>query len=267
MKSCLNEATVMYAPLEADVRGSAKAGFAGIELWWAKVDRYLQAHSVDSLRRLIDENGVAVASLCPFRIWPFRDSEPAREEFKTAIELAPRIGCRLLVVCGDYQPARLTRPEAMGALAAELSRMAELAKEAGLSLAVEAIGMHTLVRGPAEALELIGLSGNPANVGVAMDTFHYFRSQVSDREILRTPVERLLMVHINDSEDGAINELSDSNRVYPGRGVLPLRHYLELLNKLGYEGYLSVELFNPAYWKDDPQEVLATSFSSLKNYL
>jgi sugar phosphate isomerase/epimerase len=44
-------------------------------------------------------------------------------------------------------------------------------------------------------------------------------------------------------------QIDDSDRVYPGDGVAPLPELLRTLQKIRFEGFLSVELFNPQYWQ------------------
>ena len=267
MRSCFNEATTMPNSLENDVIKAAKVGFDGIELWWEKIEKYLQKHSADDLKDLLIKNKIVPVSICPLRIWPFRNSEPARKEFSRAVDVSSKIGCDLVIVCPDFQPASLTREEAMRVHATELKDMAKYAHNFGIRLAIEPIGMHTLVPGPMQALELIKLAGNPSNVGLLMDTFHYFRSQITDKEIETIPVEKLYIVHVNDSEDGPINELSDANRLYPGLGVLPLEKYFNLLSKLKYQGFVSVEIFRPEYWNEAYDEVIEKSYSQLMKYI
>jgi sugar phosphate isomerase/epimerase len=41
----------------------------------------------------------------------------------------------------------------------------------------------------------------------------------------------------------------------PGDGSLPLREFLAEVKRRGYQGALSLELFNRAYWQMDPYEV------------
>ena len=161
MKSCINGATTMPYTLEEDISAAAQAGFDGIEIWWDKLVVFLEHHSASELRALLAENSLIPASVCPLRIWPFRDSEPARQEFREALDIAPQIGCSLLAVCPDFQPARLTREQALAIHAEELAGMARLAADAGIRLTVEAIGGHTLVPGPTEALQLIEMAGAP----------------------------------------------------------------------------------------------------------
>ena len=262
MKSCVNGATTMPYALDQDIDAAARAGFEGLEIWWDKLVAYLEDHSTDDLKQLLKDNDLTPVGICPLRIWPFRDSEPARQEFREAVRIAPQIGCNLLAVCPDFQPARLTREQALAIHAKELAGMAQLAAEHGVRLSIEPIGGHTLVPGPAEALQLIEMAGAPENVGILMDTFHYFRSGVTDQDIQAIPIDMLDIIHVNDCEDGALNELTDAHRLFPTRGVIPARQ-LSLLKDKGYDGFLSVEVFRPEYWERPIEAIMDKSYSTL----
>jgi len=58
--------------------------------------------------------------------------------------------------------------------------------------------------------------------------------------------------------------ISDQYRVYPGDGVAPIRYALQAMLRNGFEGVLSLELFNREYWAQDPNIVAATGLAKLK---
>ena len=71
--------------------------------------------------------------------------------------------------------------------------------------------------------------------------------------------------HVNDyPADPPREKIADRDRVYPGDGVAPLGKMLRDLKGLGFRGMLSLELFNPTYWKQDPLEVAKTGLTKLK---
>jgi 2-keto-myo-inositol isomerase len=267
LKTCLNGATTMPYTLEEDTAAAHDAGFDGLEIWWDKLTNYLNNHSPAHLKDLLTTQKLHPVAICPLTIWPFRDTEQARQTFREAVEIAPQIGCDLLIVCPDFQPARLTRDEALRIHASELRDMARLASENGLKLAIEPIGGHTLVPGSAEALQLIEMAGEPTNVGILVDTFHYFRSGVSDEELAAIPLEKLFIIHVNDCEDGALNELTDAQRLYPTLGIIPLKQKLSILVDKGYDGYLSVEIFRPAYWDQPVEKTAHEAYTYLKKLM
>ena len=64
------------------------------------------------------------------------------------------------------------------------------------------------------------------------------------------------MFHFNDAPaQPAREEQSDVGRVYPGDGILDLGQMIAILKDAGYTGVISLELFNPNYWEQDPAEV------------
>src|SRR5690606_17954333 len=54
------------------------------------------------------------------------------------------------------------------------------------------------------------------------------------------------------------DELKDADRVYPGDGILPLPEILRDLKATGFKGCVSLELYNPNYWKEDLAKVART---------
>ena len=70
--------------------------------------------------------------------------------------------------------------------------------------------------------------------------------------------------HLNDYPDIPRKEIKDGDRVHPGLGVAPLGQFFKDLWSTGYRGALSIELFNPEYWKQDPLKVAKTSLDRTK---
>ena len=70
--------------------------------------------------------------------------------------------------------------------------------------------------------------------------------------------------HVNDYPKIARDKIVDADRVYPGDGIAPLKDVFAALRKSGYAGYVSLELFNRDYWKQDPHEVAKTGLAKTK---
>jgi len=58
--------------------------------------------------------------------------------------------------------------------------------------------------------------------------------------------------------------IGDRDRVYPGDGIAPLTQIIRDLYANGGRAFLSLELFNPNYWKQDPLEVAKTGLAKMK---
>ncbi len=59
-------------------------------------------------------------------------------------------------------------------------------------------------------------------------------------------------------------EIKDEHRVYPGDGVAPIGDVLRTMVDNGFDGALSLELFNRSYWEQDPNVVAATGLAKMK---
>jgi sugar phosphate isomerase/epimerase len=57
------------------------------------------------------------------------------------------------------------------------------------------------------------------------------------------------------------------NRIYPGDGILPLHDLLRDLKQIGYDGPLSLELFNRKHWKQDPFVVAKTGLRKMRQLI
>ena len=71
--------------------------------------------------------------------------------------------------------------------------------------------------------------------------------------------------HVNDYPASPSRaNIRDADRVYPGDGVAPLDEILQTLTQIGFQGALSLELFNPNYWKQDAAVVARTGLLKMK---
>ncbi|MEK7856160.1 MAG: sugar phosphate isomerase/epimerase, partial [Acidobacteriota bacterium] len=102
--------------------------------------------------------------------------------------------------------------------------------------------------------KIVDLVGRES-VGNVMDTYHFYAGGSSYEAIDRLDPKKLFIFHINDAEDLPKEELNDSKRLYPGLGILPISEIKARLDGIGYDGPVSVEIFRPEYWEQDPFEV------------
>jgi 2-keto-myo-inositol isomerase len=268
MKICLN--TVTVGPdhsLEAIIDQMGRWGYAGIEIEAGRLGAALGRAPVEEVRRWLDDQGIAPASLMA---WPFRvdgDLSGLLDDIRRHGELARALGApTLLVFAGQAGPAD---PAARGDFLRRAGEAARAYAEAAgeeVTISLEPIGGSDWLGTPEHALAIADASGHP-RVGIMMDFFHYYRSSVPASSVAAIPVDRLFIVHADDCEDCPVAELNDSHRVYTGEGILPLRPRLRLLRGMGYRGHLSIELFNRAYWQAPLEEVVERCYRGLARLL
>ncbi len=267
MKTCFNTITAgLDRRLEDILEASSAVGFDGVELDLRHIEPALpRIGGLDGLKAMLQRLRLAPVSVMAFNLAPFEKGTEAFERYQRGGAVAKAIGApMLLTYCAEAIPEGMTKEGALDAAAARTAKLADAV--APVAVTLEPIGRTALMGGPAEALDIMRRSGR-ANVGVMMDTFHYYRGGISDADILAIPRDKLLIVHVNDSEDRPVEQLRDGHRLHVGHGILPLAHDLKLWQQIGYDGYLSVEIFREEYWAQSVEQVVRETKEALDAWL
>lgn len=259
MKLALNGATTMTADLETDIRSAAAAGFDLVELRSNKLYDYLESHSVDDLKALLEETGIGVLSINTLEHITWRSDEDyaaVKDECEKLSAISAAIGCPyVLSVPGALRQGPKTDEETIEESVRVLNELADIAEPHGIKIGFEFLGeagnsVQTLDLG-SKIVDLVGRN----SVGNVIDTYHFYAGSSSWEALEKLDPKKLFIFHINDAEDLPKEELNDSKRLYPGLGILPIARMKETLDKIGYEGPASVEIFRPEYWERDPYDV------------
>ncbi len=258
MRLGFHGATSMTSDLETDVAASAYAGFLALELWGTKIDKYLAGHSLDDLKALLTEKGVAPMSINSIEFITFRGDEypKIRARCRELCQIAQAIGCPTVVVVPSPTPSRETTwEEIVDEHVKVLRDLSDIAGEYGVKLSFELLGFGWCsVRTPRGAWEIVQKTGR-ANVGLVVDCAHLYGGGGLFGEIDAVDLAHVFTFHLDDLEDLPKEAITDAKRLLPGLGVIPLDDICRRLQKLGYDGDCSVELFRPEYWAWDPKEL------------
>jgi 2-keto-myo-inositol isomerase len=257
----INGATTMEATLPKDITAASAAGFGALEIWAAKMDAYLTEHSVDELRALFDGAGVQPASINSIEFITFRPPDEYREiqhRCRELCKLAQALGCEAIVVVPSPTPEGVNWQEIERESVRVLHELAEIAAPYGVKLAFEFLGFGWCsVRTLGQCWEIVQET-NRANVGLVIDTCHFYAGGSKLEAIRQVDPAKILIFHINDVEERPLDTIEDAHRLLPGEGVIPLDSILAALKSTSFDGLCSIELFRPEYWERDPTE-LATA--------
>src|SRR6185295_18833872 len=100
-----------------------------------------------------------------------------------------------------------------------------------------------------------------------LDAFHYYvgPSKPDDLGLLRR--ENLFHVQLSDVADVPREFATDSQRILPGDGDIPLTPLVDRLREIQYDGYVSVELLNPQIWQIPPRQFGEIAMTALRKVL
>jgi len=252
MELGLNGATTLTSDLATDIQVAGRAGFDFLEIWAAKLLGYLERGGLAALRKDLRRAGVRPATLNSVERITFNDpSGHVRmlEDFRRFCRVAEAIGCGTILVVPSPRPPRTSRTAVERESVRVLRLLSREAASFGVRVAYEFLGFADCsVNTLAQCAAIVEAVGRP-NVGVVLDTFHFYAGGSSLASLRAIDPRRIFMVHLNDVERAPRRKLHDALRLFPGRGVLPVVPILRELDAIGYHGDISVEIFRPQYWR------------------
>jgi sugar phosphate isomerase/epimerase len=265
---CFNTSTVRgkQLPLLEVIEIAARAGYAAVEPWIDEVEKYQAGGgSLKNLAKRIRDHGLVVADAIAFPEWVV-DDEAARkkglEKAKRAMDLVRQIGGSRIAA----PPAGATNQADLNLLkAAERYRtLLEIGDSIGVVPQVEVWGFSKALGRLGEAA-LVAIESHHPRACVLADVFHLYKGGSGYEGLRLLSAQAMQVIHMNDyPADPPRATITDAYRVYPGDGVAPLKAMLRELRRIGFAGYLSLELFNPTYYKQDAFEVARTGLAKMR---
>ncbi len=271
--------------LERALEAIAEAGYQGAEvladkpLLWVPE---MPAGTAARIRRSFEHLGLGVSGVNGFtcsgywgdREGPpgqnfgpgFTDPNPELRRFKLdytrkVLDFAAEVGAPGVTVGAGYPPEGMARTEAWKLLVDGLWEVVHYAEKLGVCMNLEY--EPDLLVGTAEHARKLLSEIDSSSFGLNFDIGH---SWVADEEVIpqiREFADRIHGVHV---EDIASDE--KGRRVHyhlvPGDGEMPLAGILQTLFDVGYDGFLTVELYNHSH---HPVEVTRESIKRLRELL
>jgi len=271
MELGLNGATTLKADLATDIAVAGKAGFDFVEIWAAKLMGYLEAGGLPALRRDLRRAGVRAATLNSVERVTFNDpSGHVRmlEDFQRFCRVAEAIDCETVLVVPSPRPKGISLAAIERESVRVLRELSGIAKPYGVRLAYEFLGFaDCTVNTLAQCAAIVEKVARP-NVGLVLDTFHFFAGGSRLASIRQVDPGKIFIVHVNDVERAPRRKMHDALRLFPGKGIIPLASIFRALKAIGYTGRFSVEIFRPQYWNRPPlqvaREARATTLAALR---
>lgn len=265
---CLNTSTIsgQKKPLPEMVEIAAKAGYDAIEPWIRDIDQYVQSGgSVRDLAKRIRDLGLTVEDAIGFPEWIVDDDgrrAKGLEEARRAMALVRELGGQRLAA----PPVGATneRLADLGRATDRYRALCELGDRMDVTPMVELWGFSKTLNRLGETALVAVEAGHP-RASVLADVYHLHKGGSSPEGLKLLSAAALPIFHMNDypaTPERA--KIVDADRIYPGDGVAPLGAILRSLQGIGFQGALSLELFNRDYWKQDALLVARTGLEKMK---
>ena len=166
---------------------------------------------------------------------------------KYAAEIGAKRCATWIMPCSDS----LTWEENFELHRLRLRKCSEILEKYDIRLGLEFVGPATLRKGKKyefihnldQMLELCDAIGTD-NMGLLIDIFHWDTARQTNGDWTKITNKQVVLVHINDAPDVAIEDQEDQIRKLPGEtGVLKISEFFNGLKSIGYDGPVIAEPF------------------------
>ncbi len=248
--------------LNEKLEAIAAAGFKSVEIF--ENDLLSYNGTPTDVRRMIEDLGLKTITFQPFRDFEGMPEARRARIFQRAerkFDLMHELGCDLLMICSNVSP------ESLGGIdraAADLHEIGDRAAKRGMRVAFEALSWGRHIHDYRDAWEAVRRADHPA-VGLVLDSFHILARRTDLGGMRAIPRDRIFLVQMADAPLLQMDYLSWSRhyRNFPGQGDLPINDFMKALLSTGYDGLLSLEIFNDQFRAGSARSVAVDGHRSL----
>ncbi len=237
--------------LPEKLEAAARAGFDAVEIF--DTDLISCELSPEAIASYCAELGLSIELFQPFR--DFEGVEPSVLEANLRradkkFEIARRLGTHRVLVCSNVASATVPYDEVA---VEQLRVLGDLAQDHGVQVLYEALAWGRFVSTSDHAWRIVEAVNHSA-VDLCLDSFHVL-SRGRDLSFLdEIPGEKIGFLQIADAPEMDLDPLSWSrhHRVFPGEGSWDLAEFVSRVQARGYDGPISLEIFNDTFRAKDP---------------
>lgn len=257
-------ATVCLAGTLAEkLRAAADAGFDGVEIF--EQDLTVSPHSPEQIRDKAKELGLSIDLFQPFRDLLSVTEDEFQDNLRrleAKFRLMNRLGVSVILACSNVGTASVDDDEVR---VDQLRRAGDLAQRYGCKIAYEALAWGKHVNRYEHAHRIVESVDHP-NVGTCLDSFHILSLGDSPDAIASMNPEKIFFLQLADAPKLEMGVLSWSrhHRVFPGEGDLELVEFMSRVIESGYEGPVSLEIFNDSFREADTLRTAKDGLRALK---
>jgi len=266
MKLAYSTNAYTLTSLTAALSSIAEIGFEGAEILCDHPHLFpgvTTAQEIEVIQKVLKEGGLGISNLnantanCYFKPLPAENIfEPSlssanktyrewRINFsQEAIRLASSLGARCISVTSGRPGSGGSPQQGLAYFIESLQQICDVAAQYDVQVGIE-YEPGLLVESATEVAEVIKQVGS-TQLGANLDIGHSYLNGETAAEAIDCLAGRIWNVHIEDIAQ------QKHFHLVPGDGDLPIADYVNQLKSVGYDGYLTVELYT---FPDRPEEV------------
>lgn len=267
MKPCISQACLFSTSFEEDVKGFMEGGCRTMEIWLTKVEKHLATNSIAQTHALLADHGIT----CPAASYQggllFSSGEQKKlhlDHFRKRLDLCQGLDIPVINLLAEFPPG--VDQDGIQRALDSLRETAHWAEAFNTKLSLEFRAKSPFLNNLETTLAFLH-AANMGNLGVTLDFFHFHCGPSKLSDIHPGIIDKIFLVQVSDLMGITREMASDSDRIFPGDGDLPLSPFFSTLKQAGYQGFISLELMNPIISKSKVAQVTELGLNSLQRFL
>jgi sugar phosphate isomerase/epimerase len=246
------------------IEAAARAGFKGVGLWHADLERVLTRYTYPEMRQILDGNGMKYVEIEFLVDWFIEPGDPRRaasdERRKLLFEAAEGLRGRHIKV-GDFYRSPCPMPR----LIDEFSALCTDAARQDLMIVYELMP-HSVIESLTSARALVEGAAQP-NGGIIFDLWHIVKLGIPYEDVVSFPAAYFKALEINDGylktpQGMDIVTETTSHRKLCGRGEFDIQGFLSKLSASPYKGPVGIEVLSQELRSWDLEKTAVTAYDT-----
>ncbi|WP_417669178.1 bifunctional sugar phosphate isomerase/epimerase/4-hydroxyphenylpyruvate dioxygenase family protein [Roseibium sp.] len=238
------------------------AGFDGVEIF--ENDFLAFDASPRDVGQMVRDHGLEISLFQPFRDFegmPEPQRSRAFERAKRKFDLMSELGTDLVLICSNVSPLALG---GIDRAADDLAELGDLATSYGIRIGYEALAWGRHINDHRDAWEIVRRADH-SQVGLILDTFHTLSRKIDPESIRSIPGDKIFFVQLADAPliDMDLLYWSRHFRNMPGEGDLDVTGFMRAIAATGYDGVISLEIFNDQFRSGSARSIAQDGHRSL----
>jgi sugar phosphate isomerase/epimerase len=267
MKPCISQACTLPSPFADDIQAYAAGGCLAVEAWLTKLETHLETASVEDTKALLQDRQVRLVAGAYQGGLLLSQGEQRKvhfDHFKRRLDLCQTFAIPTMILTADFSGR--VEPTDLERAVVSLTEAARWAQAFRVRLALEFRGRDTFCASLDTAAAVVRACGEP-NVGICFDAFHYYIGPSKFEDLAHLTRENCFHVQVCDLAGVARELATDRDRILPGEGDFQLAPVVTHLRRIGYNGYVSLEVLNQELWQVKPAHLVELGYNSLTRLL
>ncbi len=256
--------------LEESIDSISEAGYSAIEIMCDTPHAYppISDEKIRSIKKSLKKNNMEISNMNGFMMCAIQDfhhpswieEDPSFRQQRinhtiNCLELANKLGAKTVSTEPGGPPTNSSNNDQLELFAQGINDVIPIAEKNNVKLLIEP-EPELLIEKSSEFINFISRFESKY-LGLNFDIGHFFCVNEEPAELIKTLADYISHIHLEDISKDRVHK-----HLIPGEGVIDFHSIFKAIEEIGYDGYITVELYP---YKENPQGAAKAALEYLKS--